>query len=369
MSSRADILYKQLFAHPEVVRDLVAGFLVSDWARVLPVAAFERVNASYASDRGRVRHEDVVWRACIGGEWVYVYILLEFQSRPDKWMALRMQVYVGLLYQDLVAQHKLSKHGKLPPVLPIVLYHGRSPWHAATQLAELMLPAPAGLEHFQASQQYLLIDQHHAGVRADIVSLLFRLLSAGTDAEMRDTLDAVAERIRQRDMDTARESLTRWIQLTLQDAAVQTSMDLEEAFTMKMRRKFTYDEMFDPGMFERPIEKARAQAIIEGLEQGRQQGLAEGRQEGLQEGRQEGLQEGRQQGRQEGRQQGRQEGRQDGERLALGRVLIAVLGEYAQSPQAAAVISAADAEQLNRWIEALFKGVSPQQLLAEGHRD
>ncbi|WP_072786448.1 Rpn family recombination-promoting nuclease/putative transposase [Duganella sacchari] len=59
-------------------------------------------------------------------------------------MALRMQVYIGLLYQDLVAQHKLSKHGKLPPVLPIVLYHGRQPWNAATELTELMLPPPAG---------------------------------------------------------------------------------------------------------------------------------------------------------------------------------------------------------------------------------
>jgi hypothetical protein len=46
-------------------------------------------------------------------------------------MALRMQVYIGLLYQDLIAQHKLSKHGKLPPVLPIVFYHGRRPWRAA----------------------------------------------------------------------------------------------------------------------------------------------------------------------------------------------------------------------------------------------
>ncbi len=102
MNTRSDTLYRQLFAHPEIVRDLLAGFLPADWARSLDVSAFERVNASYASDRNKQRHQDMVWRAKVGGEWVYVYILLEFQARSDRWMALRMQVYVGLLLQDLV---------------------------------------------------------------------------------------------------------------------------------------------------------------------------------------------------------------------------------------------------------------------------
>jgi predicted transposase/invertase (TIGR01784 family) len=343
MNPRADSLYKQLFAHPEIVRDLVAGFLAADWARDLTVQALERVNASYASDRGKARHDDVVWRAHIGGEWVYVYILLEFQARPDKWMALRMQVYVGLLYQDLVAQHKLSKHRKLPPVLPIVLYHGRSPWRAPTTLASLMLPAPWGLERFQPGQQYLLIDQHHGTVRADVVSLLFRLLDATTELALREALDLLAERIRDHDMDAVRDSLTRWIQFTLRDAAVETSMDLEEAFTMKMRRKFSYDEMFDPGMFERPIAKAREKAIVEGLQQGREEGLQQGLQEGMQQGRNEGLCEGQ-----------------------LRRLIGRLLGD-AMPTEVASRVAAADLEQLNRWIDALvFDGASPGQLFAEG---
>jgi len=81
MNASGDHIYKQLFSHPEIVRDLVAGVLPAGWAQALEVEAFERVNASYASEQGKARHEDVVWRAHIGGEWVYVYILLEFQAR------------------------------------------------------------------------------------------------------------------------------------------------------------------------------------------------------------------------------------------------------------------------------------------------
>ncbi|MRX08884.1 transposase [Pseudoduganella sp. FT25W] len=326
MSPRSDKLYKQLFSHPEIVRDLVTGFLSADWAQGLAVGAFERVNASYASDGGKARHEDVVWRACIGGEWVYVYILLEFQARPDKWMALRMQVYVGLLYQDLVAQHKLSKHGKLPPVLPIVLYHGHQPWHAATELAQLMLTPPSGLERFQANQQYILLDRHHDSQRGDIISLLFRLLHAQTGSEMRAAVDLLAERVRQDDMASARESLKRWIQLTLQDASGLTSMDLEEEFAMKTARKFTTDEMFSPEIFERPIREAAHKAS----EEGRQQGL------------------------------------QEGELLAMRMLLGDLLAGKKMPADLSQKISEANAGELRAAIKALAGGASPRQLFAEG---
>ena len=43
-------------------------------------------------------------------------------------MALRLRVYVGLLYQDLPRRKEISADGRLPPVLPLVLYHGAVPW-------------------------------------------------------------------------------------------------------------------------------------------------------------------------------------------------------------------------------------------------
>ncbi|HAB08131.1 MAG TPA: transposase, partial [Alcanivorax sp.] len=45
------------------------------------------------------RHGDAVWRIRWGEEWLYVYLLLEFQSSVDRFMALRIMVYTGLLHQ------------------------------------------------------------------------------------------------------------------------------------------------------------------------------------------------------------------------------------------------------------------------------
>lgn len=98
-------------------------------------------------------------RVRAGDDWLYIYILLEFQSGVDRWMAPRMQTYVGLLYQDLVKRDELAAQSMLPPVLPLVFYNGSAPWTARRELAEMMFPAPEGLAEFQASQRYFLIDQ------------------------------------------------------------------------------------------------------------------------------------------------------------------------------------------------------------------
>lgn len=332
MKSHSDMLYKQLFGHPEMVRDLLAGFVSAEWAGSLDVGIFERVNASYATERGKERHDDIVWRAKIGGDWVYVYLLLEFQARSDPWMALRMQVYVGLLCQDLVAQHRLTRYGKLPPVLPIVLYHGSKPWRASTDLAQLMLPPPEGLERFQPSQRYLLIDQRRnacADGRSNVLAILFRLMRSHTDAELREALDAFVERMKAPDMLRARDSLARWIQAVLRDEFCETNISLEEGPAMLFNKRFKkYEDLLEYEAIER----------------------------------------GRVKGREEGREEGRQEGRQEGLRQALQDVVQTLVSDREGDLPAdmSEKILAADEDELRGWIRSLAGGVKPRQIFA-GH--
>lgn len=321
MKSRSDTLYKQLFAHPEIVRDLLTAFLSAEWAQSLRVDAFERVNASYVNDQGKARHDDLVWRINIGGDWVYVYLLLEFQSRSDPWMALRMQVYVGLLCQDLVAQHKLTRYGKLPPVLPIVLYHGRKPWRASTDLADLMLPAPEGLERFQPSQHYLLIDQQRnlgADDQSNVLGILFRLMRSNTDVDMRNALNAFVERMTSPDMLRARASLFRWVQSMLQNEFREMTLSLEEgpAVSILFDRRFkTYEDLLEYEAIER----------------------------------------------------GRVKGREEGTVMALQEVIRTLVTDIEDKLPAdlEEKISQANADKLKGWIKLLASGAKPQQIFAE----
>ncbi|MEN8215698.1 MAG: Rpn family recombination-promoting nuclease/putative transposase, partial [Pseudomonadota bacterium] len=63
----------------------------------------------------------LIWRLRCGKSWLYVYLLLEFQSSVDNFMAVRIMVYIGLLYQYLVDTQEMTAKDKLPPVLPLVI--------------------------------------------------------------------------------------------------------------------------------------------------------------------------------------------------------------------------------------------------------
>ena len=154
-----DAAYKNLFFHPRMVEDLLRGFAAEGWSDGLDFETLENLPAEFVSEDLRRCQGDGLWRVRFrDARWLYVLVLLEFQSTVDRYMAVRMLVYTGLLYQDLIRRGQLGPDGELPPVLPVVLYHGRSRWTAADDVATLAAPAGEPLARYQPSQRYFLLD-------------------------------------------------------------------------------------------------------------------------------------------------------------------------------------------------------------------
>ena len=165
-----DAAYKLLFSFPEMVRDLLAGFVSDEWVGKLDLSTLERWPASQVGDTLRdvaglaapcgaflapyQRHQDRVWRVRYRDRWLYVLVLLEFQSTVDRTMAVRVLAYTALLYQDLLR----TTAEPLPPVLPIVLHHGPGRWTATVDVAGLAAPCGAFLAPYQPAQRYFLLD-------------------------------------------------------------------------------------------------------------------------------------------------------------------------------------------------------------------
>jgi predicted transposase YdaD len=172
--------YRKLFSHPDMVRDLLKGFVHEEWVAELDFSTLERQNGSYISDDLREREDDSVWRVRFRDRWLYVYVLLEFQSSVDRFMAVRMMTYVGLLYQDLVQRRELADGALLPPVVPIVLHAGDDRWSAATNVAEIVCEMPFGLNRWRPRVSYLLLEERILATSLDpslrnLAGALFRL--------------------------------------------------------------------------------------------------------------------------------------------------------------------------------------------------
>ncbi len=138
----------------------------------------------------RDREDDVVWRVRAGDGWLYVYLLLEFQSTVDRHMAVRIMSYVGLMYQDLLRTGAVSRGKPLPRVVPVVLYNGQPRWDAATVLADLVVSIPGSLRWYCPQVRYLLVDEgatdesEPLSVR-NLVAALFRLEKSRQPGDVR----------------------------------------------------------------------------------------------------------------------------------------------------------------------------------------
>ncbi|MFL6202743.1 MAG: Rpn family recombination-promoting nuclease/putative transposase [Thermoanaerobaculia bacterium] len=263
-----DTGYKALFSHPEMVADLIRGFVHEQWVGELDFSSLERVPASFVTPGMRRRESDILWRVRWGRErWLYVYLLLEFQSTVDPFMALRLMVYVGLLYQHLLKERQLTESGRLPPILPLVLYNGYAPWGAALNVAELIEEVPDGLERYRPQLRYCLVDEGRIAAAEleplqNLAAALFRLEKSRGPEEIERVLGALIEWLHVPEMAELRRAFVLWLRQVLlpgrvPGAEIPQMAELEEVKAMLAERVKEWTREWEQQGFKKGLEKGR----------------------------------------------------------------------------------------------------------------
>jgi len=267
-----DALYHRFFSDPAIVAQLLREFVAGPWLVGLDLDGLERVNTKFHADTGEQRAGDMVWRIPRrdGGD-AYVMLLLEFQSTPDHWMALRMLVYAGLLWQQLVREKRLLPDGKLPPILPVVLYNGDPRWRTPRALHTLIgLPKTSPLWQLQPDVHYHLIDEGAFSpgdleARDGLPALLFRLENSPGPAQLVGLADEVmAWFAGHPGFAAARKVLVEVLGAAMAPRApgMRVPDELLEVRNMLATR------------MEKWMEESKQQGLLEGEQRGRQSGKA-----------------------------------------------------------------------------------------------
>jgi predicted transposase/invertase (TIGR01784 family) len=271
MNQAHDTSYKLLFSEPEIIIDLLQGFVREPWVNELDFTTLEKVSGSYVSDDLRSREDDVIWRVRYRQNWIYVYLLIEFQSTIDAYMAVRLMSYMGLLYQDLIKTKQLTEGKQLPPILPVVLYNGEKRWDAATELKDLIVKVPGGLEKYLPSLNYLLLDEGAFDAKElsplkNLVAAIFRLENSTTREDIIDVINNLIEWLATPEQTRLRRSFTIWIKRVLLPAenfeqSIPHINDLAEIKTMLAQRVSEWTRQW------------KQQGWLEGLEKGMEKGM------------------------------------------------------------------------------------------------
>jgi putative YhgA-like transposase len=213
-------------------------------------------------------------------------LLLEFQSTVDPWMALRVLVYTGLLWQSLAREGELAPGQRLPPVLPLVLYNGERPWGAPLEVAELIEEVPGGLEQYRPRLRYLLLDQGRMAEEElaplhNLAAALFRLEKSREVADVDRVLSNLVEWLRSPAESSLRQAFAVWVVKVLSSRLPEVRLpqvaDLMEVKTMLAERVTEWTRQWKQEGFQ------------EGLEEGLEKGLEQGLEKGLERGREETL--------------------------------------------------------------------------------
>ena len=275
----------------------------------------------------------MIWRLPTRvGTDIYLYLLFEFQSRIDWWMAVRAQIYQGLLWQQVIDERKLKTGERLPPLLLLVLYNGLLRWKAPTQIRKLIaLSRDSALWPWQPQVRYYLLDLRafpgdELARRRSLAAVLFRLERSPAIEELEGLLGEVRGWFRQHpDQARLRQLFAELVRQAYRELGKKppASCDLLE---MKMKSNFPTT-----------------------VKIWKQQALAEGRAEGMAEGRAQGKAEGKAQGRAEGEARGRIEGKAEGKAEDLVHLLVARFGALA--PSLRTRIRRAKLATLERWFK------------------
>ncbi|WP_146869487.1 Rpn family recombination-promoting nuclease/putative transposase, partial [Clostridium butyricum] len=104
---------------------------------------------------------DILYKVKINGQEVIFYVLLEFQSKVDFQMPMRLLFYMTEVWRDILKNtdknQRKRKAFKLPAIIPIVLYNGKNKWTAKMNFKEIL----SGYELFEDNIldfNYMLFD-------------------------------------------------------------------------------------------------------------------------------------------------------------------------------------------------------------------
>ena len=316
--------YKRIFSSARMMRSFLETFLPTH-ARRIDLGALEPLPASFA---GRVRSEgDMIWRARTVDEPARtVLIPLEFQSRSDPAMPLRMEVYAAHCLREAM-ERDWGRPAHRLRVLPVVLHNGRTRWAAPTARRPVWTADDDGEP---GPRSYYVVDLAVAGGydrkhASGLAAALGEVERAGTAERLDAALDVLARALEEAGDEVLRRRFAAWI------------LDLLEDRKFPRKRLENMDILTE----ERPM---LAETLKEWTDGWFQEGLERGVEQGLERGMERGLERGMEQGLERGLEQ---------QKALIGRLAARKFGARAAAKLARRLESAADAEQLQtvgEWI-------------------
>ena len=277
-----DTFFRESFGRREIALDFLRHHLPAELLAEIDLETLEISKDTYVSADLRSAYSDLVYRVRHRDGPLTIYVLFEHKSSPEHWTALQLLRYLVAEGDAYRKQHPKAR--LLPPVYPLVIYHGKRRWRAPGNFQDLIAPLPAVLSPYVPRFTYALHDisaRTNAQIKGEVLTRLVQLamrwiFSQEPLARLSDLLTLIEQ---VEDRATALEILESLLRYYVQGTGRVEEHDV--------RALLEQNPTGDPIMqtfIDRYIEQGRKEGIEQGIARGRQEGWREGKQKGWQEG-------------------------------------------------------------------------------------
>ncbi|MCL2348267.1 MAG: Rpn family recombination-promoting nuclease/putative transposase, partial [Planctomycetaceae bacterium] len=158
--AKHDPFFRSTFSEPALFRKWLVWFLpvVSE---LLDLDRLELQKDSLIDEKLKVHYNDLLYKIPIQGtdKNLVVFVLVEHKSAPERWTMLQILRYIVLIWMREISaaiDEKRITGFVLPPVLPIIVYHGERPFTAPIRLSELIYQLKGFEKHLPDFEGMLL---------------------------------------------------------------------------------------------------------------------------------------------------------------------------------------------------------------------
>jgi predicted transposase/invertase (TIGR01784 family) len=155
MKNPHDKYFKKTFEDIEVAKDYLINYVPKNITKLVDINSLSHEKESFIDKELEGLYTDVLFKTDINGKEGYIYFLIEHKSYVTKMVGIQLMIYIAKIWE------RKMKKGKLPLVIPLVVYHGEKKWNIKNDLISLIdgiETLPTEIKNYIPNFQYIIND-------------------------------------------------------------------------------------------------------------------------------------------------------------------------------------------------------------------
>ncbi len=280
-----DKLVRETLGQKDTARDFFRNYLPAHLLELIDLDSLEISKDSFIEKELKEFFSDILYKVKFKDEEGFFYLLLEHKSYKDALVQLQL---LGYIHQIYCLHVKQTKAKRLPIVIPMVLYHGKTKWKFGTSLSSIISGPCDLLSEYIPDFKFMLFDLTQYSdeeIKGQVVSKTFMMalkhMSRGDIFEKLPEIFLLLQELSEKDTGMQYlETLLRYLFSTIENKDMDKIKDIVEK---------TFSEEKGGSIMATIAEHFKNEGMRQGIQQGMQQGIQQGIQQGMLEGIELGL--------------------------------------------------------------------------------